>query len=68
MPTLKNSDYHYTLEEVGEELGVCRERVRQIELSALLKVKAALEAKGITATELDGDTSPQPLFDVKTVL
>jgi DNA-directed RNA polymerase sigma subunit (sigma70/sigma32) len=68
MPTLKNSDYHHTLEEVGQELGVCRERVRQIELSALKKVRAALEAKGLGPTELDEEFPKQHLFDIKSVL
>jgi hypothetical protein len=37
-----------TLEEVGQELGLTRERIRQIEKAALAKVRAGLEAKGIT--------------------
>ena len=36
-----------TLEEIGQELGVTRERVRQIEKAALAKLRAGLEAKGI---------------------
>ena len=36
-----------TLEEVGEELGLTRERIRQIEKAALAKLRAALEERGI---------------------
>ncbi|MGV6857922.1 MAG: RNA polymerase sigma factor RpoS [bacterium] len=35
-----------TLEEVGRELGVTRERVRQIQMDALRRLKRILEAKG----------------------
>lgn len=34
-----NRDYAMTLEEVGNVLGVTRERVRQIEKKALMKLK-----------------------------
>jgi DNA-directed RNA polymerase sigma subunit (sigma70/sigma32) len=68
MSGLHRSQYHCTLDEVSEEIGVCRERVRQIEKEALRKLRIAMEARGITATELDGDTSPQPLFDILKVL
>ena len=45
---MKVSDYHRTLSEVAEEIGVGRERVRQIEKQALEKVRIGLAAKGIT--------------------
>jgi len=38
---------HMTLSEVGEVLGLTRERVRQIEVSALKKLRAALRKAGI---------------------
>lgn len=37
-----------TLEDVGEAVGLTRERVRQIQLDALRKLKNILEAEGIT--------------------
>lgn len=36
-----------TLEQVGQELGVTRERVRQIEAAALAKLRATCEALDI---------------------
>lgn len=37
------SDDSVTLAEIGAELGISKERVRQIEVQALLKLKTALE-------------------------
>ena len=37
--TLKRPDYAMTLEQIGAELGITAERVRQIELSALSKLR-----------------------------
>ncbi|MFD2190657.1 RNA polymerase sigma factor RpoS [Pistricoccus aurantiacus] len=37
-----------TLEEVGEEIGLTRERVRQIQVEALKKLRRALEKKGLS--------------------
>ena len=37
-----------TLEEVGKEIGVTRERVRQIQLDALKRLREMLEASGIS--------------------
>ena len=36
----------HTLQEIAEELGISRERVRQIERQALVKVKAILIRQG----------------------
>jgi RNA polymerase sigma factor (sigma-70 family) len=48
-----NSDIDETLQEIGEDLGVTRERIRQIEKKALTKIKPLLEPQdldGIRAT------------------
>ena len=37
-----------TLEQIGEEIGVTRERVRQIQLDALKNLKAMMERNGIS--------------------
>jgi RNA polymerase primary sigma factor len=36
-----------TLEAIGQRMGVTRERVRQIEASALQKLRRRLQARGI---------------------
>ncbi len=41
-----------TLEEVGKEIGVTRERVRQIQMDALNKLKKILEHEGISVDAL----------------
>jgi RNA polymerase nonessential primary-like sigma factor len=41
-----------TLEEVGKEIGVTRERVRQIQMDALKKLKRILEQEGISVEAL----------------
>ena len=41
-----------TLEEIGRELGLTRERVRQIEMAALGRIRAALERKTLTQEDL----------------
>ncbi|NOR68531.1 MAG: hypothetical protein GQ532_02340 [Methylomarinum sp.] len=41
----------YTLQEIAEELGLSRERVRQIERQALAKVKANLLRQGYEADD-----------------
>ena len=41
-----------TLDQVAAELGVSRERVRQIENKALKKLRAALDERGITADDV----------------
>ena len=39
-----DTDHAYTLEEIGEVLGVTRERVRQIETKAIKKLRHPLRA------------------------
>jgi hypothetical protein len=39
-----NSDFHMTLDEIGQELGVTRERVRQIQNTALDKLRREFPA------------------------
>jgi RNA polymerase nonessential primary-like sigma factor len=41
-----------TLEEVGRELGVTRERVRQIQLEALKRLRRILESRGFSVETL----------------
>ncbi len=41
-----------TLEEVGNELGVTRERVRQIQMDALKRLRRILEARGFSGDNL----------------
>jgi RNA polymerase primary sigma factor/RNA polymerase nonessential primary-like sigma factor len=41
-----------TLEEIGRELGLTRERVRQIEMAALGKIRAAMERQTIRQDDL----------------
>lgn len=41
-----------TLEEIGQSLGLTRERVRQIETAALVKLRAVIEQKTMTQEDL----------------
>ena len=43
-----------TLEEVGQEIGLTRERVRQIQVEALRRLREILEKEGLTGTTLFG--------------
>ena len=45
--------YHRsTLEEIGREIGVTRERVRQIQIDALASLKRRLESQGMSCETL----------------
>lgn len=46
-------DTPLTLEELGKKLNLSRERVRQIENTALKKIKTVLEKKGVTQGQSD---------------
>ena len=41
-----------TLEEVGDEIGLTRERVRQIQVEALRRLRDILENQGLTGDYL----------------
>ena len=41
-----------TLEEVGEEVGLTRERVRQIQIDGLARLKRAAKRNGLSEQEL----------------
>ena len=43
-----------TLEEVGKEIGVTRERVRQIQMEALSRLRQNLEAEGLNPSAIFG--------------
>ena len=45
--TVPKGDRERTLEEVGTDLSLTRERIRQLENAALAKVKIGLERRGI---------------------
>ncbi len=45
--------YEMTLAEIADELGVTKSAIEQTEKKALRKLRKALEAKGLTATDLD---------------
>src|SRR5690554_936145 len=44
-----------TLEDVGKEIGLTRERVRQIQVEALKRLREIMEQQGLTATTLFGE-------------
>ncbi len=49
-----NGDDVSTLEEVGERIGVTRERVRQIQVEALRRLRKILEKEGVSGDQLLG--------------
>jgi DNA-directed RNA polymerase sigma subunit (sigma70/sigma32) len=51
---MKFYDFAMTLEEIGQELGISRERVRQLEARALTKARVILRRRGYTLQDLLG--------------
>jgi RNA polymerase primary sigma factor/RNA polymerase nonessential primary-like sigma factor len=47
-----NGDEAKTLEEIGREMGLTRERVRQIEMAALVRLRNTIERKTMTQADL----------------
>ena len=47
-----DGDEAKTLEEIGREMGLTRERVRQIEMSALVRLRNTIEKKTMTQADL----------------
>ena len=48
---IRTVDYNMSLEEIGEHLGLTRERVRQIQNEALIKLKDGLAERGYGASD-----------------
>lgn len=51
---MKFGDYAMTLDQVAQEFGVSRERIRQIENRALAKARVILGRRGYTLQDLLG--------------
>jgi len=47
-----NGDEARTLEEIGREMGLTRERVRQIEMAALVRIRQMIERRTMTQADL----------------
>ena len=45
----------YTLEQTGVELGITRERVRQIQINALQRLRKMLESQGLNSEDVIND-------------
>ena len=52
---LKFCDFAMTLNEIGRELGITRERARQLESRALAKARVILRRRGYTLQDLLGE-------------
>ncbi len=49
---LRREDYGMTLEAIGKELGITRERARQLEANALRKARKVIKQRGFTLQDL----------------
>lgn len=59
-PRTNSRQVGMTLEEVAELLGVTRERVRQIEAKAFMKIRKRLRLRGINADDILGTMTDTP--------
>jgi RNA polymerase sigma factor (sigma-70 family) len=59
-------DAPLTLEEVGKIIGVTKERVRQIQNKALLKIKSVME-DGVLRTQREPEEAPAPALEAELV-
>lgn len=48
---IRTTEYNMSLEEIAQHMGLTRERVRQIQNEALIKLKNGLLEKGYTAND-----------------
>ncbi len=48
---IRTTEYNMSLEEIAQHMGLTRERVRQIQNEALIKLKSGLSDKGYTARD-----------------
>ena len=48
---IRTTEYNMSLEEIAQHMGLTRERVRQIQNEALIKLKNGLFEKGYTAND-----------------
>lgn len=60
MPKRSTNASYMSLEEIADIMGVTRERVRQIEQRALMKLRKRLRAKGIKPEDLLGGMGEPP--------
>lgn len=56
-----------TLEDVGAEIGLTRERVRQIQVEALKRMRDLLGAQGLSVEALFRTVIPHLIFDLKNL-
>lgn len=62
---IRTVEYNMSLEEIAQDLGLTRERVRQIQNEALIKLKDGLLARGYTAKDFLQVLGMKPGSDVE---